>query len=994
MKKLLSVFLSFCLLLGLLPVSMEASAAVTMVTSNGYLDFEAEDVAYDAKAGRLALTEGDIYSGGKALKVPNQDKTGDTQPADYEPDIDLSFTADKAGTYTVWMRNTATQTGSAGNSIYLSVGTNNYKYFVIKGTPEEPAWTSLGKITVKAGEVGRMRLRIRQNYNIAFDRFIITSDASYVPDDVELGIVEPTYEKPFRVLAIGNSFSQDAVEHLYKIAQDCGADKVVIGNLYIGGATLSQHWANANSDSASYLYSKNTTGTMQNTQNTSIRTALMDEKWDYISIQQASGDSGVSSTYNSDLTNLIAYVKANSKNPDAKIVWHMTWAYQADSTNAGFAKYDNDQMTMYRAITGAVQEKIVPNSDIAAIIPTGTAIQNMRTSYIGDTLTRDGFHLSLNLGRYIAGVTYVKALTDWSLDGLRRVPNVAEIPDKYLPIIKEAVENAVAAPFSVTPSSYSEDTTEPVQYRKTENGFLDVEAEDMDYNTEVFERASNKLFSGFGGLAVTKEYDKAAAPEAVEPAHVDLTFEADKAGTYSIWMRHTGSVSNRAGQNLYLSLNGGKYSIANLTAEPEEPKWVKLGSIDVEKGGVGFVRLRARQFFSIVFDRFIITDDENYVPDDASLGIADAVPERTLRVLAIGNSFTDDSYAHLYKTAQDYGVQDIAIGSLIIGGTSLHDHWTNASSGNASYAYYKNTIGVAQRANNKTLLEGLTDEDWDVIVIQQVSSDSGQPDTYNTDLTNLIAYIKEHKTNPNAKIAWHMTWAYQSDSTHGGFAKYDNDQMTMYNAIVDTVQEKIVTNPDIEIIIPTGTAIQNVRTSYIGDTLTRDGYHLSLNLGRYIASAAWVKALTGLSADSLSYVPNSTEIPVKYLPIIKEAVENAYRTPFSVTESRYAAEPEIVSTVTARHFTNTEGQIEGEIDVSVYAKSAAEGSCFLAVYDSAGRLAAVRRQAVSLSAGENKIAFADISLPKQSGYTYKVMLWDSVWGMNPLCWGAEGTIEL
>ena len=26
----------------------------------------------------------------------------------------------------------------------------------------------------------------------------------------------------------------------------------------------------------------------------------------------------------------------------------------------------------------------------------------------------------------------------------------------------------------------------------------------------------------------------------------------------------------------------------------------------------------------------------------------------------------------------------------------------------------------------------------------------------------------------------------------------------------------------------TGTAIQNIRTSYIGDNLTRDGYHLSI----------------------------------------------------------------------------------------------------------------------------------------------------------------------
>lgn len=989
MKKCVSMILVVTMILGLLPYSLGVSAAVTMETKNGYLDFEAEDAAYDATAGRLALAEGDIYSGGKALKALKEDRT-DT--ADAEADLDLSFQADKAGTYTVWMRGTATQTNNSGNSVFFSVGDSAYKYVKINGTPDEPAWTSLGKVTVAAGDIGRARLRIRHMFNVSYDRFIITSDASYVPDDVALGIVEPTYEKPFRVLAIGNSFSQDAVEHLYKIAQDCGADKVIIGNLYIGGATLKQHWANASSDSASYTYYKNSTGTMTNTQNTSMKTALMDEKWDYISIQQQSSESGVSSSYNSDLTNLIDYVKANSKNPDAKLAWHMTWAYQSDCKLDSFAQFGYDQMTMYRAITGAVQEKIVPNPDIAAVIPSGTAIQNMRTSYIGDTLTRDTYHLSLNLGRYIAGVTYVKALTGWSLDGLRRVPNVAEVPEKYIPIIKEAVENAVLTPFSVTPSSYAVDTTEPVEYRKTTNGFLDMEAEDLPYNTEVFERASNKLFSGFGALSVTKEYDKAAAPEAVEPAHVDLTFEADQAGTYSIWMRHTGSAGNHAGQNLYLSLNGGKYTIANLTAEPEEPKWVKLGTVDVAENGVGFVRLRARQSYCVAYDRFIITDDEAYVPDDAALGITDAVPDSSLRVLSIGNSFSGDAVAHLYKVAQDYGVQDIVIGNLAIGGSSIQDHWTNANENNASYGYYKNSIGISSTTSKKTLLEGLTDEDWDIIVLQQQSSDSGLPETYNSDLTNLIEYIKTNRTNPDAKIFWDMTWAYQSDSTNAGFALFNKDQMTMYRAITGAVQEKIVTNPDISGVIPTGTAIQNVRSSYIGDTLTRDGHHLSWNLGRYIASAIWVHALTGLPADSLSYVPDQTEVPLKYLPVIKEAVTNAGKTPFAVTKSSFAAEPEYALTTTSRLFDEAQGTLQGEVEIAIAAKKAAEATCILAIYNQDGRLSAIKRQAVSIAAGENSVDFTDISLPKQDDYTYQVFLWDSTTGMSPLCKKIEGPI--
>lgn len=37
-------------------------------------------------------------------------------------------------------------------------------------------------------------------------------------------------------------------------------------------------------------------------------------------------------------------------------------------------------------------------------------------------------------------------------------------------------------------------------------------------------------------------------------------------------------------------------------------------------------------------------------------------------------------------------------------------------------------------------------------------------------------------------------------------------------------------------IIPTGTAIQNARTSFVGDHMNRDGYHLDLKIGRYTAA--------------------------------------------------------------------------------------------------------------------------------------------------------------
>lgn len=260
----------------------------------------------------------------------------------------------------------------------------------------------------------------------------------------------------FRILAIGNSFSQDAMEHLYQIAADAGAKEIVLANLYIGGATLPVHWNNAQRNLPQYRYDKNVDGVWRSRSNTTLLYGLQDEQWDLITLQQASGYSGVISSYTDGdvLQNLIDYVNANKANPDAKLGWHMTWAYQSDSTHASFPTYNRDQFTMFTTIVNAVRNQVVANDAFDIVIPAGTAIQNVRTSYIGDTLTRDGYHLSLNLGRYIAGLTWLHSITGWSIDDLTYVPSQTQVPDEYMPIIKEAVKAAVANPFAVSISSY------------------------------------------------------------------------------------------------------------------------------------------------------------------------------------------------------------------------------------------------------------------------------------------------------------------------------------------------------------------------------------------------------------------------------------------------------------------------------------------------------------------------------------------------------------
>ena len=254
--------------------------------------------------------------------------------------------------------------------------------------------------------------------------------------------------KTLKVLAIGNSFSSDATEYLWDIAKDGGVEKIIIGNLYIGGCALDKHYTNIRSNAGAYKYYKNTNGRWTETANVSVQKGLQDEEWDIVTVQQASGSSGVETTY-TPLAKILEYIATNE--PNADVYWHLTWAYQQNSTHSSFPTYGSNQMKMYEAILKAYNSKVKVQESIVGTIPSGTAVQNLRSSYIGDTITRDGYHMSYDYGRYTVALTWFAYLTGGDVDKVDWLPkNYATVLQDHLPAIREAVKGALAKPFEVT----------------------------------------------------------------------------------------------------------------------------------------------------------------------------------------------------------------------------------------------------------------------------------------------------------------------------------------------------------------------------------------------------------------------------------------------------------------------------------------------------------------------------------------------------------------
>ena len=225
------------------------------------------------------------------------------------------------------------------------------------------------------------------------------------------------------------------------------------------------------------------------------------------------------------------------------------------------------------------------------------------------------------------------------------------------------------------------------------------------------------------------------------------------------------------------------------------------------------------------------------------------------KLLGIGNSFSDDAFEWVDQILQELNIEERAVNNLYIGGCSVSDHVFNMRNDLPKYDYRRFSYKLS--SPNIKISEALKLDDWQYITLQQASHDSGTPEAYEF-LGELIRRVNEMKPQ-NAKLYWHMTWAYNQNTTHPCFPRYDSDQTKMYNAIVDCVKTQVLKFDDFVKVIPSGTAIQNARSSSLGDNLDRDGFHLSYDLGRYIAAMCVVCTILDIAPEKITFVPHGVD---------------------------------------------------------------------------------------------------------------------------------------
>ncbi len=235
-----------------------------------------------------------------------------------------------------------------------------------------------------------------------------------------------------------------------------------------------------------------------------------------------------------------------------------------------------------------------------------------------------------------------------------------------------------------------------------------------------------------------------------------------------------------------------------------------------------------------------------------------------IRILSIGNSFSQDAQHYLHQIAKNEGV-DIACTNLYIGGCSLEQHCKNLSETGESYALEKN--GVCFTGETSTILAALKSEAWDYVTLQQASRLSADFASYLPYITVLADAVRKYA--PSAKLLIHQTWAYEQGSEMleqmMGYAD-QHDMLRDIQKAYDLACREIQADG----ILPCAEAMMRAADS--GLKVHRDTFHASLGVGRYLLGLVWYMTLTGKKAAS-GYIPLEEAASRQSLDIAKAAAE-------------------------------------------------------------------------------------------------------------------------
>ncbi len=203
------------------------------------------------------------------------------------------------------------------------------------------------------------------------------------------------------------------------------------------------------------------------------------------------------------------------------------------------------------------------------------------------------------------------------------------------------------------------------------------------------------------------------------------------------------------------------------------------------------------------------------IPAMAQDAVEAPVADNTIKLLTIGNSFARDATKYLPGMAKA-GNHDFLLFQANPGGCSMEAHakWIEAHkldpespAGKPYPAMFTPWRNAVPKGKKYSLAEILQAEDWNYVTIQQLSSLSCKPETFEPYAKTIIDCIRENA--PGAEILVHQTWAYRED--YPGFADGTFTQAKMFDQL-QAAYTGLAERYGLR-VIPVGEAFQRARST-------------------------------------------------------------------------------------------------------------------------------------------------------------------------------------
>ena len=240
--------------------------------------------------------------------------------------------------------------------------------------------------------------------------------------------------------------------------------------------------------------------------------------------------------------------------------------------------------------------------------------------------------------------------------------------------------------------------------------------------------------------------------------------------------------------------------------------------------------------------------------------------DQVLRVLSIGNSYSQDAFAYVPFILDNMGLQvGFTIGMMVMSSSSLSDHVESFDKEESAYRFYMSELGRPWKDfwGKKSIQWVLSNYKWDVVILQQSSSVSYIWPSYQPFLDSLIRDIDSYASYP-LQFGWLLTPSRPAILNNG--ENWDDETILSHYLLNAECAERVLNETECEFVIPEGTAIQNARTinafrllgdyrnnqqnsSGCGYLTAFDGVHLQEGLPCQIAAYSCVVSL--LEASSI-----------------------------------------------------------------------------------------------------------------------------------------------